>query len=523
MGAFQKVKAILESRNLDSLKITQIPQPESLVGVENAANLLREAILEGKKLAIIGDYDADGICATCIMREFFAALSREIRREIPLTFKIPNRFTDGYGANPAMIGEIDADIFITVDNGISAFEAAAACQKLGKTLIITDHHKPLVEKNGEVLPSAAIIINPHLSAADFAQKDICGAVVAWYLCGGIKKAFGANLDLKALTRFLAIAIIADMMPLFGLNRALYKLGIAQIQATSDPAFVALREKYALDSGEIGFKIAPLINSVGRLRDAQIALDFFAARTKAAATAALDSLIALNNERKTTQNAVFSAAKDSAFSTQNLVVAFGNDWHLGVLGIVAARLSEDSGKSAFCFSLKDGVLKGSGRSNSRVNLIATIQRCTSFLLHFGGHSGAVGLSLSRENLDGFVAAFEENLMPDSPPDSPPPIEISLVEADLALLALLESFEPYGMGNEELRFVARGVRVEATTQIGTNGNHQRLRISQNATIMDAFYFDSTEDWTHQALDITFQLKRDNRKQKQKIILQHIAKAP
>lgn len=493
------VTNILKERNLDSIEISKIPNPDTLLGVKEASIIIKNAILTNKKIAIIGDYDVDGIASSCIMEYFFKEIGY-----FNFIVKIPNRFSDGYGINTNIIEEIDADIFITVDNGISAFEVAELCKSKNKILIITDHHKPLIKDDNEILPDA-IVINPNQKSCTFLQKEICGALVAWYFCAGIKKELNANVNLVKLSAFVALAIISDIMPLNSINRAIFKLGLKEIKRSKINAFCVLNNRYNINSQTIGFTIAPILNSAGRIKDAQIALDFFRQNNDEDANKILESLININNERKNIQNNIFLQAKQNIKLGNNVVIASGEDWHEGVLGIVASKLGEEFALSAFCFSLKDGILTGSGRSKNGLNLIAAIQKCENILIKFGGHNGAVGLSLRLENLNDFYKIIDENPIIDNEIMETQSIELNLSDINIKLLDLLESYEPYGCQNKQIEFYINAVNVNQSQKIGKNKEHQILKFNQNNNL-NGILFNNSDDFTNKNVSISFFIQRD-----------------
>lgn len=503
MSVLKQVIDILNNRNLDTFKkINQIPSFDTLFGVKEASKIIKDSILQNKKIAVVGDYDVDGITSTCIMDIFFNDLGYR-----NIIFKIPNRFVDGYGINIDIVKELDADVYITVDNGINAFEVADFCNALNKILIISDHHKPLIVDDKEILPNAKVIINPNQQSCNFIQKDICGAVVAFYLCGGIKNELGVNIKLDNYTPFLALAIIADMMPLTSLNRILFKYGISNIQKSNITAFKIFKSIYGeINTQNISFNIAPTLNSVGRLEDAKIVLDFFREQNPTKADMVFRQLIEINNKRKNIQNEITKIALKNPRKSKKFILSYGENWHEGVLGIVASKLAEEFNMSAFCLSLKNGILKGSGRAKGGINLIHSIQNCKDLLLGFGGHSGAVGLSLTLENLDKFINELDKNCIIDSEIKHKETVYIRLCDIDDKLLEVLESYEPYGIGNEQIEFYANDILVVDSTLLGKNKEHQRLQFRQNETIRSGILFNNTDKLVNKNVDITFNIARN-----------------
>ena len=507
-----KILKIFESRHLNELASKNIPKPHTMSGVAEASEIIVNAILANKRIAIIGDYDVDGVASCCIMEAFFKQIGYQ-----NFIIKIPNRFKDGYGISTHIVRIYNADIFITVDNGISAFEVGEYCATSGKTLIITDHHKPLIKNGVEILPKAKIIINPNQRKCQFLQKEVCGAVVAWYLCAGIKIeatkrgiSNAKNVDLLNFTPFLALAIISDIMPLTALNRTLYKIGLKRINADKEGIFALLREEFGerfkdsavrfADSQSLSFYITPLLNSAGRVKNARLAFKFLSTKNLKNARILLDKLKATNERRKRVTSEVFMQSMECVKIRKNVVYALGA-WNEGVIGIVAAKLAERFKKSAFCFNLKDGALKGSGRAFGGVNLIATIQNGAEFLTHFGGHSGAVGLSLKGENVEKFMDLIEKSLVICESGAESSAIEANLSEINMEIVEILEQFEPYGNGNERLIFSSNAV-ISHTKII--KDSHQRLHFK--GTNLNAILFNNTQNFVGQSVRITYHIKRD-----------------
>ena len=263
----RNIKQILAARFEKDLhtKLCDLPLPCCLKDAYKAAHRIKEAIEKNEKVAIVGDYDVDGIISCVILSEFFDDIGFDY------VVKIPNRFKDGYGLNEEIINELNVDVIITVDNGIAALEAAKLCKEKKIDLIITDHHTPL-----QTLPDAYAIINPKQKDCEFPDIEICGAQVAWYLIAALKEVCKLKYDMCKFLELLAIAIIADMMELRDLNRALVRRGIECINKSKRAAFKAIKhyyqkDKFAIDN--ISFLIAPLINSAGRMDDASVSYKF----------------------------------------------------------------------------------------------------------------------------------------------------------------------------------------------------------------------------------------------------------
>ncbi|WP_051420529.1 single-stranded-DNA-specific exonuclease RecJ [Helicobacter pametensis] len=441
--------------------LSSLPHPFELKNVQEGAKLVQEAIQNNKKILIVGDYDADGILATAIMIYFFQAIPYP-----HFDFVIPNRFHDGYGISVLLLERFpQAELIITVDNGITALQAAEFCKENDKTLIITDHHTPK-----DSLPQA-LIINPKVSG--FAQEDICGALVAWYFCAGIKAHLDLKLDLTPFLELAGIAIISDLMPLQEINRVILKKALKLFTKPHFPFSSLLLKKHKkIDEECIGFYIAPLLNASGRMAQADIALNFLLSQTLEEAKQHYQELHSLNLQRKSIQESLLKEMEQSLIITQSCVIAYGQDWHEGVLGILAGKLVQLHKKSAFVLTLKNGLYQGSGRSIDEINLIKSLQSL-QHICEFGGHRGAVGLKIYPNNLETFIQDFtpyiEESHQVDSILGKLHP---SLLTHEL--LNLLESFAPYGEGNPKPIFTLTPMPILSQKLIGKDKNHTLLTL-------------------------------------------------
>lgn len=468
----REIESILSQRFAKDrfCRLKDLPPPEKLHGIPQACDLIIEAMQQKRRIVVIGDYDVDGIVSTAIMVDFFHRLS------YPITSVIPNRFCDGYGLSPALIERLETDLIITVDNGIMAHEAAKICQERGISLIITDHHTPPLE-----LPCAKVIINPKLSCCSFPQKEICGASVAWYLCAALKGRLEAKIDMGEFLDLLALAIIADVMPLVEVNRLLVRQGLKEMARSNRAAFVVLKEKLRKShfSGEdVAFLIAPLLNSAGRMEDASLSLEFLLSDSILEAGEKFDRLCALNCLRKETESRLFEEALGQIDLCGEALLAYGEDWHEGVLGIVASRLTDRYKKPAFILTQKEGSLKGSARSVGELDLVRLLQKSHHLLLRYGGHKGAAGIQLRRENFESFKQAIEEELSRIKEriewrcEGEECLGEIALESVDAELLDILERFEPYGEGNPKPRFFCKELKVCRYKIVGAEKNHTSL---------------------------------------------------
>jgi len=397
----------------------------------------------------------------------------------PLEAIIPNRFRDGYGVSPTILERIDTDLVITVDNGISAVEAAKICAERGIELIITDHHTP-----GETLPEAFAIVNPKLQSCEYPFKEICGAQVAWLLLALLKKELQLSIDMKQFLDILAIAIIADIMPLIDINRTLVKEGLKLLVHSSRPSSIVIRDflnKSAVSSEDIAFMIAPRLNSAGRLEDASIALEFFTAPDTHTAFKQFELLGQLNDLRKETEAETTLCAINSVNVDDTIIVVSGEGWHEGVVGIVAARLVDKFGKPAIVLSCENGVAKGSARSIADVNIYELIKENEQLLTKFGGHKMAAGLGLREEDIATFREAINASASKLNPQDFIPQEQVTGIlsadDIDLELLDLLESFEPFGEANPRPTFLLKDAEVVSIKLMGKDKSHSRIEVRQH----------------------------------------------
>lgn len=456
-------------------KLSEIPHPSLLKDAKKAAERLALAIRNGEKIALVGDYDVDGVTSTALVKRFFDLIP------YPLTTTIPNRFTDGYGVSRGVLERLDAHVVFTVDNGINAIEAADVCKSRGIDLIITDHHTP-----SDTLPDAYAIVNPKQSDCPYPFKEICGAQVGWLLMGLLKQELNLTTDMRQFFPFLALAIIADVMPLVGINRGIVKSGMAMMQNSSLAPFVIIRDvlgRSSITSEDIAFQIAPRINSAGRLEDASIALEFLTADTTAKAYHQFELLTALNTLRKETEAQTTEQALAQVQTEGPVIVVAGEGWNEGVVGIVASRLVNHFQKPAVVLSIHNGIAKGSGRSIGNVDLYSLIKSQEHFLTKFGGHKMAAGLSMSSEHVDSFrkgITAEAAKLHPDDfIPQSDILGELDHHSINFDLLNLLEHYEPYGEGNPRPRFLLRDAEVVSVKLFGQDRSHSRLELRPRPT--------------------------------------------
>ena len=475
-------------------KLADIPSPDSFKDIKKATTRIKSAILNNEPITIVGDYDVDGVVSTSIMLDFFEKINYKVKHIIP------NRFEHGYGLSEKIVDLIDSGLVITVDNGISAVNASQKLNEKGVDLIITDHHTV-----GEKLPTALAIVNPKQDDCTFEFKDICGAQVAWYLCAAIKKEMNLKVNMGDFLDLLCIAIIADMMPMTKLNYTMVKQGLVRLKNSNRESLKKLNEimqKSNVASDDIGFMIAPKLNSAGRMDDASLALDFLLAKSSFEAANTLQMLEELNNYRKTLQEQIFNQAKAVSNENDHAIVVWGEDWHEGVIGIVASKICNSFKKPAIVFSVNNGIAKGSARANANINLHTIISKASHLLLGFGGHKNAAGLSLKEENLEEFRKIINDQLINcEEDLYINPKIlgELDVSSVDLEFLEILDSFEPYGLENLKPIFNISNANLIKYDLLGKEKNHLKLTLNINGFVFEAIKFNDNNTQLPESLNL------------------------
>ncbi|WP_456489231.1 single-stranded-DNA-specific exonuclease RecJ [Caminibacter pacificus] len=490
----QKIKEILSSR-IEEIDSLSIPHFLLLSDIEKAAKRIFQAIKNQEKIVVVGDYDVDGVSSSAIVKLFFEKIGYSIE------IVIPNRFIHGYGLSLNILEEIQADLIITVDNGISSFEAAEECKKRGIDLIITDHHTPLIMDNGQLkiddgqcmvaneqnykLPDALAIVNPKTSP-DFPFKEICGAEVAWYLCAALKHEMKLKIDLREFVDILAIAIIADVMPLNHMNRLLVSMGLKRLNKAKKPFSKALKRFFnrEFNAEDIAFQIAPRLNAAGRMDSANLAYKFLISKDEEEAFRLFLELDALNNQRKETEKEILESIE---VEENDKFIVVSGDYHEGVVGIIASRLVHKYKKPAIVFCDNGEHLKGSGRSLGNIDIFKLVSECSDDILGFGGHKLACGLSIKKENfyklkekLNTIIEIYDDD---DFFIEDFVLGELPFREIDFELLDILKSFEPYGEGNPKPKFIASAKIMHIQN---LKDNHYKLILSQDDYILPGIIF-------------------------------------
>ncbi len=381
------------------------PDSGALDGLDDAAGRIASAIASGEKILVHGDYDVDGLMGAAVLCGGLGALGARAGAFIP------SRFEGGYGLSEASLNAVKeegARLLVTADCGTNAKEVGDRLPALGCGLVVTDHHVP---QPG--LAPQGTIINPKNQGVRSELDDLCGASVAYMLLRAVENRIGKKLPEEPFLRLLAIATVADVVPMSRLNRRICKAGFKALENTPNPGLALLLSRCAAEKGvtshHVGFYLAPRFNAAGRIEEAKLVLDLMLERDAAAAACMVSRLESLNETRKRLQSAAYEEASRQADEDRPVLFAASPSWHKGIVGPVAARLAGDRKRSAFVVAIENGVGTGSARAFGDDDVTERLRRASSLLERFGGHSGAAGFTVSTGN----IGALEEALLNGAP--------------------------------------------------------------------------------------------------------------
>jgi single-stranded-DNA-specific exonuclease len=505
----EDAKAFLRPR-LDGLASAHL-----LADGDRATQRLSAAIRSGETIFVHGDYDVDGVSGVSLLTRWIRELGGHV---VPF---VPNRSTDGYDLGPAGVRaaeESGATVLLTTDCGIRAHAAVTEASGKGLDVIVTDHHTP-----GEDLPPALAVVNPNRSDCTYPNKALCGAGVAYQICRLLAEEFEREeRELYPLLDLVALATVADLVPLTGENRALVRFGLRAMEQTRNLGLRALMKKSdvsgAVDAGQVGFRLAPRINAVGRMADASTAMELLLTDVAERATDLSAELDDHNRARQDEEKRTLEAALtwlDAHFDAEKDLglVVDGEGWHPGVIGIVASRIVERVHRPTVMIARNGPVGRGSARSISGFDLLGAVEACGEHLDRYGGHKQAAGMDLSVDRIAGFRGAFKAAVRDAMPEGLPrprlrPDIEISLTEATDELMKYLPYLGPFGMGNPGPTFVARAVALTEPARIVGKG-HLKLRMEQDGRRLEGIGFGLGERVPPQSLgegpfDVLFKLR-------------------
>ncbi|MBD5824088.1 single-stranded-DNA-specific exonuclease RecJ [Lactococcus petauri] len=463
--------------------LQQLHDPFLLHDMEKAVQRILTAIENGQNILIYGDYDADGMTASSVMKSALDELGAEVQ------VYLPNRFTDGYGPNldvyKYFIQNEDIDLIITVDNGVAGHEAIAYAQSQNVDVIVTDHHSM-----PEVLPEAFAIVHPEHPESNYPFKYLAGVGVAFKVATALLDYIPSDmLDL------VAIGTIADMVSLTDENRILVSHGLKVLANTERAGLMELMRLSGTDFEKvneetIGFQIAPRLNALGRLDDPNPAIELLTGWDEEVAAEIAQMIDEKNSERKVIVENIFNQAL-TMITDEPVQILYHKDWHKGVLGIVAGRLLEQFHKPIIMLAEEEGILRGSARSIENFNIFEALNEHRELFMAFGGHKQAAGMTFALENVEAIKQVMldfiQENDI-DMSEKSSLEVQGSLQfdEISLETIRSLEKLSPYGMDNPKPHFLLTDYQVEQARSMGKDNSHLKLKLVQNGQALDAVYF-------------------------------------
>lgn len=480
----------------------RLSDPFLIKDMREAADTILAAVDSGKSICVYGDYDCDGITATALLYSYIECIGGDVRYYI-------NDRSEGYGLCADALKRLadeGTELIVTVDNGISAVNEAALAKELGIELVITDHHQP-----GEVIPEAAAVVDPHRDDDLSPFKDLCGCGVALKLVAAMD---GGSYDsaLEQFSDLAAIATVADVVPLAGENREIVRLGLKYLENTENAGLQALLEaasvKFPVTSIQAAFAIAPRINASGRFASASEAVELLLCEDPDTAAEMAARLNSLNSERKKTEADIMEEIRGDILKNphilyERVLFLYSEGWHHGVIGIVAAKLVERFGKPVFILSDDGDEARGSARSVAGFSVHKALTACSEVLTKFGGHSGAGGFSLKKENIDTFndalqkYAAEEFVVMPRLALHADKllrPEELTAEE-----ISSLGSLEPCGEGNPKPMFAMLGARLDGVVPL-SGGAHTKLKLAYgNKAVLGLMFGAKTAEFPYKMGDL------------------------
>ncbi len=488
------VTNFLESKNFFRPSLEDLHDPFLMDGMEEASIRTIEAITCNQKIVVYGDYDVDGTCASSLMYMFLKNLGADVE------VYIPNRLSEGYGISREGIDfakEHNTELIISVDCGITAVDEVDYANSLGIDTIICDHHQPK-----EKLPEAYAILDPLKPGGNYPFKYLAGAGVAFKLARAVGDRVGKKDLAMNYVDLVALASAADIVPLIDENRILVRAGLDMINENPRPGISALLQIARmthgnLSSGQVVFTIAPRINAVGRLGDAMRAVALFTSQDHDEAREIASVLESENLERRKIDEVTFSYALDLIkdkvdFKKDKAIILHGEDWHPGVIGIVASRLVEKYNLPSIMLTTIDGVAKGSARSIQGFDIYQALEACKDLLVQFGGHKAAAGLEIEVDKIDEFRRRFNEVLNKqlsdnDIVPEIDIDAEIHFSEITAKFIRILDQFAPFGPGNHRPVFLARDVKwVNGPRIVGRNHLIGMLKQENSDKVFDSIGF-------------------------------------
>ena len=464
-----------------------LPDPFAMTDMDKAVCRVRAALDSHEKIAVFGDYDVDGITATCLLTDFLRRAGGDC------ICYIPGRLEEGYGLNPIALRQLAAEqvkLIITVDCGITAVDEAELCRELGIDLVITDHHECK-----DALPRAAAVVDPHRPDDGYPHSNLSGVAVAFKLACALSGNDSSVLDSYA--DMVCLGTVADVIPLVGENRVFVSRGLQSLSSTKRPGLAALIEecgcaKNDISASTIGFMLAPRINAAGRMGQVDLAIDLFLTQDPEKARTVASQLCELNRQRQQIESDIYrqAIAMLPEGTPPEAIVLADESWHQGVVGIVASRLSEEFACPAFLICLDGSHGKASSRSHGGFNLFASLTELSPLLESYGGHELAAGFTISRENIPEFrrrICAMASAFYADDTHISTLDLDCAVTPEMLTIPEIegLDVLEPCGSGCPKPALMMTGLTVDRIQQVG-GGRHMRLRLRRGRYSLNAIYF-------------------------------------
>lgn len=491
---------VLASRGMDTKQKaesyldvhTPLCDPFLMADMPLAVSRVGAAMARGEKIAVFGDYDVDGITATCLLTDFLR------RHGADVVSYIPGRLEEGYGLNPIALhhlAEQGVKLIVTVDCGITAIAEAKLCKELGMDLVITDHHECKQE-----LPDAIAVVDPHRPDCGYPHRNLSGVGVAFKLasalCGSQEEVLEAYADMVCL------GTVADVMPLQGENRVFVSQGLLSLRTTKRAGISALMtesgcDRNTLNASSIGFTLAPRINAAGRMGKIELAVELFLTDDPERATELARALCELNRERQAVESEIYQQAIGMlpSGSIPEAIVLADESWHQGVVGIVASRIAEEFASPAFLICLDGEHGKASSRSYGGFNLFSSLSTLSPLLESYGGHELAAGFTISRANIPEFrkqMCALAAHFYTDDTPRTVLDVDCAISPELLTVpnIAALSMLEPCGSGCPKPVLAMNELTIERITMLA-NGRHMRLRLRRGYTSVNAIYFSANPE--------------------------------
>ncbi len=491
---------ILASRGMDDPKKAKafldcdqpMPDPYLLTDMALAAGRVAAAVSRGEKIAVFGDYDVDGITATCLLTDFLRKQGADV-----LSY-IPGRLEEGYGLNPIALKQLHEEgvkLIITVDCGITAMEEAKLCKELHMDLVITDHHECK-----DALPEAIAVVDPHRPDGGYPHKNLSGVAVAFKLACALSG--DAEAVLSEYADMVCLGTVADVIPLVDENRVFVSRGLKSLNATHRPGLAALISECGCDpknigATTIGFMLAPRINAAGRMGQVDLAVDLFLTQDPAHAKEVAAQLCELNRQRQQIESDIYSTAISMLpeGAPPEAIVLADESWHQGVVGIVASRISEEYACPAFLICLDGDHGKASSRSHGGFNLFASLTELSPLLESYGGHELAAGFTIRRENIPEFrkkICAMAADYYSDDSHRTTLDLDCAITPEMLTIpeIESLQALEPCGSGCPKPVLMMQGLTIERLQSVG-GGRHMRLRLKKGKTYLNAIFFSATPE--------------------------------